>query len=60
MKDQKKIFNTIGGLAVAASFIMYSVGSSDSALTELLDFFWSPLILAVVCFIAANKAPAGK
>jgi hypothetical protein len=60
MKDQKKIFQVIGSLALIASLAMYMVGSSDSALTELVDYFWSPLILAVVCFALAAKAPTAK
>lgn len=55
MKDPKKLFKIVGFLALAASVIMYAVGSDSSHLSELKDFFWSPLILAVVCFAAAQK-----
>jgi uncharacterized membrane protein YiaA len=60
MQNQKKILNTVGTLALIASVAMYGVGSTNSHLTELVDFFWSPLILAVVCFVAAQKSEAQK
>lgn len=60
MDKQKKLFNTIGVLALVAAVVMYGVGSTNGHLTELRDFFWSPLILAAVCFAAANKASADK
>lgn len=55
MKDPKKIFSVIGALALVASITMFMVGSNSSHLTELKDFFWAPLILSAVCFLAANK-----
>lgn len=55
MKNPKQVFSIIGALALAASAIMFVVGSNDSALTELKDFFWVPLILASVSFMVANK-----
>ncbi len=53
MKNQKNIFLAIGALALIASIVMYQVGSTSNNLTELKDYFWSPLILAVVCFAGA-------
>lgn len=55
MKNPKKVFSTIASLALLASVIMFLVGSNSSHLTELRDFFWVPLVLAVVSFMAANK-----
>ncbi|MEK9159735.1 MAG: hypothetical protein AAB383_03315 [Patescibacteria group bacterium] len=55
MKNPKKIFQVIGSLALIASIAMFIVGSNSGHLTELKDFFWAPLILAVVCFFAATK-----
>ncbi len=55
MKDPKKIFSVIGALALLASITMFIVGSNSGHLTELKDFFWAPLILSAVSFLAANK-----
>ncbi len=55
MKNPKLVFSIIGSLALAASIIMFIVGSNSSHLTELKDFFWVPLILAAASFMAANK-----
>ncbi len=49
----KKLFPTLGSLALIASIVMYFVGSNSNNLTELKDYFWSPLILAAICFAAA-------
>ena len=45
----KNILLGIGGLAILAAVIMYLVGKDSSHLSELADFFWVPLPLAVVC-----------
>lgn len=55
MADPKKLFSALGSLALLASIIMYAVGSNSNNLTELKDFFWIPLILSAVSFLAANK-----
>ncbi len=52
--NRKSVLNTVGLLAAAASAGMYMVGKNSSHLTELKDFFWVPLVVAVFCFIAAN------
>jgi len=56
MKNQKKILNTIGGLAALAAATMFAVGSSSPNLTELLGFSPIPLVLAVVCFLVAAQS----
>lgn len=43
----------LGSLALIASVAMYFIGKDSSHLSELLDFFWVPLPLAIVSFIAA-------
>lgn len=55
MKNPQKVFSTIGSLALLASVVMFLVGSNNNHLTELKDFFWVPLVLAAVSFLAANK-----
>jgi hypothetical protein len=37
---------------------MYMMGKNSSHLTELKDFWWYPLPLAVICFLVA--ASPGK
>jgi len=53
--NKKLVFNTIGSLAILASVIMFVVGTNNSHLTELVDFFWVPLPLAVICYAIARK-----
>jgi CDP-diglyceride synthetase len=56
--SKKTVFGVIGGLALIASIVMYKVGSSSSHLSELKDFWWMPLPLAVICFlVAASSKP---
>lgn len=55
MKNPKQVFSAIGSLALLASIIMYVVGSNSTHLTELKDFFWVPLILSAVSFMASTK-----
>jgi hypothetical protein len=54
---KKKVYYTLAGLAVAASITMYMVGSNSGHLTELKDFFWAPLPLALAFFLLGNKTP---
>jgi len=52
----KKIAAIIAALAFISAIVMYMVGSSSGHLSELKDFFWVPLPLAVIClFIAFGK-----
>jgi len=51
--NKKAVFSIIGGLAVIASLAMYFIGKDSSHLSELSDFWWAPLPLALICFIVA-------
>jgi hypothetical protein len=51
----KKLFSILAALAVIASITMYLVGSSSAHLSELKDFFWVPLPLALLSFLASKK-----
>ncbi len=54
--NKKNILIVIGVLAIVASIVMKVMGK-DSHLTELQDYWWYPLPLALVCFLVAG---AGK
>lgn len=51
--NKKTIFAIIGILAVIASIVMYKMGKNSSHLSELKSFWWYPLPLAVICFLAS-------
>ena len=51
--NKKNILVIIGLLAIIASVVMYKMGDS-SHLTELKQFWWYPLPLALICFIVAG------
>ena len=54
----KRLFFIIGVIAVAASIFM-KIKSNDSHLTELKQYWWIPLPLALLCFVgAASKKKA--
>lgn len=53
---KKTVFIVIGLVAAVASIVMYKVGDNSSHLSELKDFWWVPLPLAGICFIAAFSA----
>ncbi len=53
--NKKAIFAILGVIALAASAGMYIMGK-DSHLTELKDFWWMPLPLAVLLFIGAGAS----
>ena len=57
--NKKTVFGVIGILAVIASVGMYVVGKNSSHLSELKNFWWYPLPIAVLCFIGA-AAPGKK
>ena len=57
--NKKVVFGVIGVLAVIASIVMYRMGKNSSHLSELKDFWWYPLPLAVICFLIA-AAPGKK
>ncbi len=56
--NKKVVFGVIGILAVIASIVMYRMGKNSSHLSELKDFWWYPLPLAVICFLVT--ATPGK
>jgi len=53
---KKKLLFSLGGLCVLASVGMYVIGADSSHLSELKDFFWVPLPLAVVSVLAGFKS----
>jgi len=53
--NKKVVFGVIGVLALIASAVMYKVGRSSSHLSELKDFWWYPLPLAVICFLVVGS-----
>jgi hypothetical protein len=53
---KKKVLFSVGGLCVLASVAMYVIGDGSSHLSELKDFFWVPLPLAVVSVLGAFKS----
>jgi hypothetical protein len=54
--NKKALFGTISALALIAAAVMYKVGNSSSHLSELKDFWWVPLPLAVICLVVAASA----
>ncbi len=52
--NKKNVLSIIAVLALVASAVMYKVGRSSSHLSELKDFWWYPLPLAVVCLLVAG------
>ncbi len=41
----------MAALCVAASLLMYKVGNSSAHLSELADFWWVPLPLAILALL---------
>ena len=54
--NKKAIFGTIGILAIIVSIAMYVIGGNSSHLTELREFWWAPLIVAVICLVVAGNS----
>lgn len=52
--NKKIFFGIVGLLAVIASIVMYRMGKNSSHLSELKNFWWYPLPLAVICFLIAG------
>jgi hypothetical protein len=52
----KKVAFVIGLLAAVAAAGMFIVGSNSSHMSELKQFWWTPAIIAIVCFIIAGSA----
>jgi hypothetical protein len=51
--NKKTLFIVIGLLCLVASLVMNQVGKRSSHLSELKDFWWAPLPLALLCLLAA-------
>ncbi len=51
----KQKLNILASLCFAAAVGMYAIGTSDSKLTELKDFFWIPIPLGIICTIVALR-----
>lgn len=51
----KTIFLIIGVLSLAAAAAMRILGNKSSHLSELQEFWWIPLPLALICFIIASR-----
>ena len=51
----KTILIIIGFVALIAAGAMRIVGGNSSHLSELRDYWWIPLPVALVCFLAAMK-----
>ncbi|MCB0508365.1 MAG: hypothetical protein KDD21_08710 [Bacteroidetes bacterium] len=49
----KKLAPILAVLCLIASLVMYLVGNSSGHLSELKDFFWVPLPLAIICLLIA-------
>ncbi len=53
--NKKSVFGVIGVLAIIAAAVMYIMGRNSSHLSELKDFWWYPLPVAVICFLVAGS-----
>ena len=51
----KTVLNVVGILALIAAAAMYWFGKNDSHLSELKDFWWIPLPIALICFLAGAR-----
>ncbi len=54
------VYAVLGVLSLLASFAMYMIGSNNDHLTELKDFWWTPLPLAAIFLILAVRASKTK
>jgi hypothetical protein len=57
--NKKAVFGVIAVLAVIAAIVMNRIGRHSSHLSELKDYWWYPLPLAVICLLIA-AAPGKK
>lgn len=51
----KSFLLIIGFLALGAAWAMRIIGGRSSHLTELREYWWTPLPLALICFLAASR-----
>jgi len=54
----KKALSAIGLLAIIASLAMFVIGNNNNHLTELKEYWWAPLPIALICFLVASKKKA--
>ncbi|MFT5858195.1 MAG: hypothetical protein ACI865_000279 [Flavobacteriaceae bacterium] len=55
MKTNQILLLLLGIVCIGAAITMYVVGSDSSHLSELKDYWWIPLPLALVSFGGAFK-----
>ncbi|MBP6589309.1 MAG: hypothetical protein KAX45_03880 [Chitinophagaceae bacterium] len=55
----KTFLLVLGFLALSASLAMRILGNKSSHLSELQQYWWIPLPLALLCFLGAGKKPKG-
>ncbi len=48
----------VGFLALGSAWAMRIIGGNSSHLSELRDYWWVPLPLALICFLAASGKKA--
>ena len=53
--NKKIIAAVVAVISVAASIWMYRTGHRSSHLSELKNFWWIPLPLAVICLLIAGS-----
>ncbi len=51
----KTLLLVITVLCIILSSVMFLIGSTNSALTELLDFFYYPIPIAIIAFLGLIK-----
>jgi hypothetical protein len=51
----KTFLLVLGFLALIASLAMRILGNKSSHLSELQEYWWIPLPLALICFLGANS-----
>jgi hypothetical protein len=52
--NKKLVLSIVGILALTASIGMFVTGTTNDRLTELKQYWWIPLPLALICFVLAN------
>lgn len=51
----RTVFLVVAVLALVASIAMYMLGTTSSHLTELKQFWWAPLPVAVIFLLLASR-----
>ena len=54
----KNFLLIVGFLALGAALAMRIIGGNSSHMSELQDYWWVPLPLALICFLAASRKKA--